>query len=253
MLDHPVVVLRLPQAGLATDLVADLGVGVHPRRVVPHEERLVVVDRLLDEGGRDVEALLVERLDPLDVQRAGVLEPLLADLAPPRLDRLVVLVGRPRVDDVARPVRVVEVRELVRRRPVRVLRVLVGVEVVEHAEELVEAVHRRHVLVQVAEVVLTELRRGVALLLEQRRDRRILGAQTQVDAGQADLAQPGTEHALAGDERRPTRRTTLLGVVVGEHHPLVGEAIDVGRLVAHQPTAVTAQVRDPDVITPDPA
>jgi hypothetical protein len=84
---------------------------------VPHKERLIVIDSAFEEGRRYIEALLVERLDPLDSQRTGVLEPLLADLASPRLHRLIVLVGRPSMDDVARLIRVIEVRELVRRRP----------------------------------------------------------------------------------------------------------------------------------------
>ena len=52
-------------------------------------------------------------------------------------------------------------------RIVGVLRLLLGIEVVEVAEELVEAVHRRQELVAVAEVVLAELAGGVALRLEQ--------------------------------------------------------------------------------------
>src|SRR5690349_8328055 len=48
------------------------------------------------------------------------------------------------------------------------------------AEELVEAVHRRQVLVEVAEVILAERRGRVAQ--------------------HADLAQPGREDALPGDE-----------------------------------------------------
>ena len=51
------------------------------------------------------------------------------------------------------------------RRIVALLRLLLGVEVVEVAEELVEAVHRRQELVAVAEVVLAELARGVSLRL----------------------------------------------------------------------------------------
>ena len=60
-----------------------------------------------------VNSLLVERLDSLDVQHALVLELLLADLAPPWLFGVVVLVGRPRVCQVAGGVCVVEVGELV--------------------------------------------------------------------------------------------------------------------------------------------
>jgi len=44
---------------------------------------------------------------------------------------------------------------------------LFGVEVIQVAEELVEAVHRGQVLVAVAEVVLSELASGVALRFER--------------------------------------------------------------------------------------
>jgi hypothetical protein len=66
------------------------------------------------------------------------------------------------------------VREVFRRWVVRGLRVLLGVQVVEVAEELVEPVHRREELVPVAEVVLTELPGRVAEGLQQLGDRRIL-------------------------------------------------------------------------------
>ena len=54
----------------------------------------------------------------------------------------------------------VEVREALRVRPVLVLWVLLGVQVIEVAEELVEAVDGGQELVAVAEVVLAELRRS---------------------------------------------------------------------------------------------
>ena len=53
------------------------------------------------------------------------------------------------------------------------LGLLLGVEVVEVAEELVEAVDRRQVLVPVAQVVLAELAGGVAERLEQLGDGRV--------------------------------------------------------------------------------
>jgi hypothetical protein len=52
---------------------------------------------------------------------------------------------------------------------VRVLRFLLGVQVIEIAEELVEAVRGRKKLVAVAEVVLSELAADVAERLEKRR------------------------------------------------------------------------------------
>jgi hypothetical protein len=46
------------------------------------------------------------------------------------------------------------------------LRFILGIQVIEISEEHVEAVHRRQELVAIAEVVLAELTRGVALWLE---------------------------------------------------------------------------------------
>jgi hypothetical protein len=62
-------------------------------------------------------------------------------------------------------------------RMVRKLRLLLGVQVVEVTEELVEAVRGGQVLVQVAEVILAELPRRVAEWLEQLGDRRVLRLQ----------------------------------------------------------------------------
>ena len=82
----------------------------------------------------------------------------------------------------------VEVGEVGGRRVVGPFGLLLGVEVVEVAVELVEAVHGRQELVEVAEVVLAELARGVTERLEQFGDGGVLGLQTDVDAGHADLA-----------------------------------------------------------------
>ena len=173
VLDHPVRVDA--QAGDALRLGLQVGEDVHPGRVPPHEERLVVRVRPVDEVHRAGEELLVDRLHPLLGQRAGVLDALLADPSEPRVLGRVVLVGRPACGG----------RRAARTGPgssgsasgsrvVRVLRLLLGVEVVEVAEELVEAVDRRQVLVAVADVVLAELAGRVAVLLEQVGDRRVL-------------------------------------------------------------------------------
>jgi hypothetical protein len=123
--------------------------------------------------------------------------------------------------------------------------------VVQVAEELVEAVQGRQVLVSVAEVVLAELAGRVAERLEQLGDGRVLGLQADRRRWDPHLGEAGAEHALAGDERRPPGRAALLAVGVGEPHPLVGDPVDVGRAVAHQAVAVAAQVGDADVVTPD--
>src|SRR5438874_4030742 len=56
---------------------------------------------------------------------------------------------------------------------------------------------------------------------------------------------------LAGDKRRSSRRAALLAVAVGETHAFLCDAVDVGRAVAHQPVAVTAQIGDADIVAPD--
>lgn len=134
---------------------------MHPRRVEPDEERLLVDPRLVDEGQGLVADLLVDGLHPVRVERAGVLDPLLADLAPARLDGGIVRVGREGMDHVARADDVQQLLRIVRMR-----RILHRVEMVQIAEELVEAVDRWQELVQVAQVILAELPRGVAVRLE---------------------------------------------------------------------------------------
>ena len=81
-----------------------------------------------------------------------------------------------------------------------ILRVLLGVEVVEIAEELVEAMYRRQILVAVAEMVLAELAGGIAERLEQFGDRRVLACRPDGRARNADLREAGAQRALAGDE-----------------------------------------------------
>ena len=58
---------------------------------------------------------------------------------------------------------------------VGVLGLFLGVEVVQVPEELVEPVHRRQVLVAVAEVVLAELAGGVPERLQELGDGRVAG------------------------------------------------------------------------------
>ena len=81
---------------------------VHARRVEPEEERLAVGLGLVDELERVIEDLVVDRLHPLRIERPGVLDLLLADLAPAWLIGRIVDVGRPAVEHVARADRVLE-------------------------------------------------------------------------------------------------------------------------------------------------
>ena len=90
-----------------------MGNDVHPRRVEPNEERLVVSLRLVDECECLLKDFVVHRLHPLRKERAGVLDPLLADFAPAGLHRRIVAIRRPRVDHVARSDRRSERRRIV--------------------------------------------------------------------------------------------------------------------------------------------
>ena len=70
------------------------------------------------------------------------------------------------------------------------LRLVLGVEVIEVAEEFVEAVHGRQELVAVAEMVLAELAGDIALRLEQLGDGRVLVRQALLRAGRPTLSRP---------------------------------------------------------------
>jgi hypothetical protein len=144
-----------------------------------------------------------------------------------------------------------ELRKIRLRRVVVHLRLFLGVEVVEVAEELVEAVHGGQEPVLVAQVILAELAGRVPVVLEQLGDGRVLRLQADRRGRNADLRQAGAEPALPGKKRRTASGARLLAVGVGEPHTLVGDPVDIRRPVAHQAVAVATQVRDTDVVTPD--
>jgi hypothetical protein len=75
-------------------------------------------------------------------------------------------------------------------RVVAVLRFFLGVQMVEAAKEFIEAVHGGQVLVAVALMVLAELARGVALALQDRRDRESVFCQPCGAPGSPTLVMP---------------------------------------------------------------
>ena len=108
------------------------------RAIPPTEERLPGLHLLLDEGDGGIERFVVHRLHALLGQRACVLDLLLADLAEARIDGRVVGVGRPAVQHSARSELRAEGRILW---IVLVLRLLLGVQMIEIAEELIWIIH----------------------------------------------------------------------------------------------------------------
>ena len=86
VVEHRVVVLRLPAAGLALAAVLDVGAEVHVGGVEPDEERRVVALASVMKPQRLGDYLVVDRLHPLLGERARVLDPLGAVAVGPRVD-----------------------------------------------------------------------------------------------------------------------------------------------------------------------
>ena len=99
------------------------------------------------------------------------------------------------------------------------LRLVLGVEVIEVAKEFIEAVNGWQELVPVAEMVLAELAGGIALRFQELGDGRILARQPLLGGGQADFQQAGAQRALAGDEGGAPGGAGLLAVIVGKSAP----------------------------------
>ncbi len=74
------------------------------------------------------------------------------------------------------------------------------IEMVKVAEELVEAMNRRQKLVAVTEMVFAELSCHVAERLEKIGKRRILVRQPLLRPWQSDFQEAGAHRTLAGDE-----------------------------------------------------
>ena len=128
---------------------------------------------------------------------------------------------------------------------------MLGVEMVERAEELVETVRGGQGFIGVAEMVFAELRSHVALRLEQLGDGHITRLQALFRTRQANLEQPSAESTLAGDERGPSGGATLLAIPIREEGALFRESVNVRRLVAHHALIVSANVPVTDVVSPE--
>ena len=202
-----------------------MGPDVHAGWIEPDKEWLAVADGAVDEVRRGLEKLLVDRLHALLGKRPGVLTFLFAPGAEAWVVTRCVGGGRNAFEDAARAELRLEIRALW---IVRILGLLLGVEVIEVAEEHVEAVHRRQEFVAIAEMVLAELSGRVTLRLEQVCNGRVFFRQPLLCPRQADFQQPGAQRGLSGDERGASRGAGLLTIIVREDRALVRNAVDVG-------------------------
>src|SRR5262249_44199640 len=141
------------EPGLSLRLGLQMGPDMHAGRVEPDEERLAVPHSAVDEVDRRLDELRVDRLHTLAGERPGILALLPAPGAEARIVAGRVGRGRDALEDAARAELRPKTRVL---RIVRLFRLLLGIEVIEVAEEHVEAVHGRQELVAVAKVVLAE-------------------------------------------------------------------------------------------------
>ena len=209
-----------------------IGRDVHARRVVPEEERLagllgvVAIEEVNDVAGD----FLVHRLRALQRERAFVLAHLVLGRAVGGLhpeDRA----RRGQAHAVLRINRARDFRDagngrhLHRRRDALLGRALVdvgeahllhGVQVVEVAPVLLEAVRRRQGIGVVAQVVLAELAGVVAEVQQELGQARRAGSQIGRAAGQLRRDHARAQRIHAGDERIAPGRAALHGDVVHE-------------------------------------
>ena len=127
--------------------------------------------------------LIFGTLGELICERAGVLNRLLADAAPPRLLGRIIGIGRLALQHATRSELLAELFAGVRQS----LRFFLGIEVIKIAVELVEAMDGREILVQVSQMVLPELSGRVALVLQELRHCHVAVLKPDWRAGHTDF------------------------------------------------------------------
>ncbi len=177
---HGVVVEAL--AADALRLFGNMGEEVHVGGVPPHEERFAIRMGLLDELDRAGGDIVIDGLHALSGQRAGVLDGLLAHPAKARVFGRIIDIRRFAMEQTPRPKELLELRLL---GIIGNLRLLLGVEVVQVAVELVKAMNGGQEYVAVAEVVLAKLPGDIAVRLEQLGNGRVF--RLQADAALQDI------------------------------------------------------------------
>src|ERR1700685_707684 len=171
---------------------------MHTREVHPRKEWRSCLGLFGDEVRARLRCLVVDSLHPLNVQRTGVVDLSVSE----------------RVNDAAGIVALKKIGIVTG--PVWTFGLLFRVQVVQVAEELIEAVVGRQEFVAIAEVVLAELTCGVTERLKRLSDGDVAGLQALRSTRRSHLGQPGAPGGLTGNKRRATSRAAILRVIVGE-------------------------------------
>src|SRR5215472_1791523 len=221
---------------------------MHPGRIEVAEPRLAFLGLALHEVQRRIAELFVHGFHALLWQRAGILNCLFSNFAELRVNRGVILVSCFATQHSTRPEFLSERRVFW---VVVILRFFLSVEVIEIAEELVEAVDRRQELVSVSKMVLAELPGCVPELFQKLRDGGIFRRKTLLRSGQAHFRQPCSDWALSRDERRTASSATLLPVEVCKYRSFLPDAVDVRSAVSHDTHVVRTDIEPADVVRHD--
>ena len=130
-------------------------------------------------------------------------------------------------------------------------RLFFRIEVIKIAKELVESMIGGPHMVEIAQMVLTEMSCSITLFLQQCGDRYDLFTHPDRCARYAYFGQAGAVNALPGNEGRASCCTGLFAIRVCKHHAFFCNTVNVGCLVTHQSVRITTEIGYSNVITPD--
>src|SRR6185503_15815701 len=251
MIDHRVVIGRLPSAGLAQARWLGVGTEMHVGRIQPAEpgvaRRGLFLNPVLGRGNK----LIITSFHPLLCERSSILDFLFADTTIPLIDRGIIGVGGPAMENAARCEFFVEFGEIFFGRPIWEFRFLFGIQVIEIAEEFMKPVNRRQVFVSISQMIFAELSSGVSQRLQKFRYGCILAFDTNSRPRNADFGETGSKAALSRNERRSTCRAALFPIGIRKQHSFIGQSVYIGCPVAHHAMTVTTEILNTDIVTPD--
>ena len=220
---------------------------MHPARVVPDEERLVGLDRTVDEVLGARHEFGVDGFHALGREWPRVFDFLLADLTKTLVDGFIVFLRRQGIEHATGAITLVEAWVL---GPHIEFGFILGVQVIKVAEELIKTMHGGQVTVAIPQVVLAELAGAITSGLEHLGQGRVPCIKANGRARHPDRGQAGADRHLPGNERRTASGAARLAVVVGEQHAFLADPVDVrGR--HHHAVAVDTDIGVANVVTHD--